>query len=70
MVGSSGARPAVDVQEDPEEPKVEKAKRVSPARYKQRTEVFEQLMKYVNSDAKQPDKDLIRLINVDSEDVY
>ena len=70
MVGSSGARPAVDVQEDSEEPKVEKAKRVSPARYKQRTEVFEQLMKYVNSDAKQPDKDLIRLINVDSEDVY
>lgn len=37
----------------------------SVARYKQRTLVFEELLKLVNEDAKQPERDLLDLINVD-----
>ncbi|KAH9920145.1 Muskelin N-terminus-domain-containing protein [Fomitopsis serialis] len=39
--------------------------RPSPARFKQRTEVFERLLVFVNADAKQPDKSLLELINTD-----
>jgi muskelin len=42
----------------------------SPDRYKQRSEVFEQLMIFVNTEAKQPEKDLMRLINVDSGGIF
>ena len=65
----SSSRSVVSMQEDPGEQKLDRARLASPERYKQRTEVFEQLMAFVNSDAKQPDKDLIKLINVDSLDV-
>ncbi|KAL4244322.1 CTLH complex component protein [Abortiporus biennis] len=40
----------------------------SAARYKQRTEVFEQLLKFVNEDARQPERDLVNMINVDQDD--
>ncbi|EKM48670.1 uncharacterized protein PHACADRAFT_108484, partial [Phanerochaete carnosa HHB-10118-sp] len=63
-------RSVVSMQEDPAEQKLDRACPASPERFRQRTGVFEQLMAFVNSDAKQPDKDLIRLINVDSADVY
>ncbi|KAH8107718.1 Muskelin N-terminus-domain-containing protein [Cristinia sonorae] len=37
----------------------------SPERYKQRTEIFEKLMKFVNEDARQPDQNLWDMIDVD-----
>lgn len=37
----------------------------SPERYKQRTEVFENLMKFVNEDARQPEQNLWDMIDVD-----
>ncbi|THH29268.1 hypothetical protein EUX98_g4922 [Antrodiella citrinella] len=37
----------------------------SPERYKQRTEVFEQLMKFINEDARQPEQNLWDMIDVD-----
>lgn len=66
----SGSRSVVSMQEDPVEAATGRGKPVSPERYKQRTEVFERLMKLVDTNAKQPEKDLMHLINVDSEDVY
>ena len=59
----------VEMQEDPEERRVNGGKPISAARFKQRTAVFEQLMEFVNTDAKQPAKDLVQFVNVDSEDV-
>lgn len=67
---ASGSRSVASMQEDPVEGKTDRAKPVSPARYKQRTGVFERLMKLVDTNAKQPEKDLVQLINVDAEDVY
>lgn len=69
-VSSPDCKSVVSLQEDAEEQKLERARPASPEQYRQRTEVFEHLMAFVNADAKQPDKDLIRLINVDSADVY
>jgi len=37
----------------------------SPARYKQRMDVYESLMKYMNADAKEPDSNLIDMLNID-----
>ena len=42
--------------------------KVSEARFRQRTEVFEELMKFVNEDVKQPERDLFSLINIDQEE--
>lgn len=67
---ASGSRSVASMQEDPVEATTDRAKPVSPSRYKQRTGVFERLMKLVDTDAKQPEKDLVQLINVDAEDVY
>ncbi|KAH9944718.1 Muskelin N-terminus-domain-containing protein [Amylocystis lapponica] len=36
-------------------------------RFKQRTQVFERLLLFVNADARQPEKDLLDLINTDEE---
>lgn len=42
---------------------------ISDTRFQQRTEIFERLMTLVNEDARQPDKDLMRMINVDQSEV-
>ncbi|OCH88092.1 hypothetical protein OBBRIDRAFT_780673 [Obba rivulosa] len=39
----------------------------SPARYRQRMQVFERLLVFINQDAKQPDNDLLNLIDTDEE---
>jgi len=53
-------------EEDPGERALsEGAQPPSPARYKQRLEVYEKLMKFVNADAKEPDKSLLDLISFD-----
>ena len=62
--------PGVRIHENLPEKTSEGSGLPTPNRYKQRTDVFEKLMAFVNADAKQPEKDLIRLINVDSDDVY
>ena len=67
---STEPRSVTSLLEDPVERKSHVDEPVSAARYAQRREVFELLMKFVNADAKQPDKDLVRLINVDSADVF
>jgi muskelin len=41
---------------------------ISDTRFQQRTEIFERLMTFVNEDARQPDKDLMRMINVDQSE--
>jgi len=60
---------AVESQIRPEEDPQEVAPRVSAApsaaRFKKRTQVFEKLLTFVNEDAKQPDKNLLDLINTD-----
>lgn len=60
---------AVESQIRPEEEPQEVAAPVSAdpstARFKQRTQVFEKLLTFVNEDAKQPDKNLLDLINTD-----
>ncbi|EED85132.1 predicted protein [Postia placenta Mad-698-R] len=40
----------------------------SPARFKQRTELFEKLLLFVNTSAKEPEKDLSELVNTDREE--
>ncbi|KAI0084905.1 Muskelin N-terminus-domain-containing protein [Irpex rosettiformis] len=55
--------------QDPIERAVNGGNVVSDTRFKQRTEVFERLMAYVNEDVKQPDKDLMHMINVDRSEV-
>ncbi|EED81562.1 predicted protein [Postia placenta Mad-698-R] len=40
----------------------------SPARFKQRTELFEKLLVFVNTSAKEPEKDLSELVNTDREE--
>lgn len=37
----------------------------SPERFRQRTEMFERLMAFINEDAKQPDKDLLDILSND-----
>lgn len=41
----------------------------SALRFQQRTAVFEELMTFVNADARQPEKDLLLMINVDQSEV-
>lgn len=64
----SPARSVVSMEEDPIEHEIAGGKAPSAERYKERTAVFEQLMAFINEDAKQPDKDLLRMINVDQGD--
>ena len=60
------ARSVVSMEEDPVEHEInDGGKAPSAERYKERTAVFEQLMSFVNEDAKQPDSDLLRMFNVD-----
>lgn len=63
-----GSRPLLSYVPDASERKINEGNAPSAARFKQRTQVFEELMEYVNDDAKQPDKDLMLMINVDQED--
>ena len=65
---ASIVRPAVTFEEDPIEHDLQEAEPPSAELFKQRTEVFEQLMTFVNEGAKQPDKDLLKLINIDQGD--
>ena len=37
----------------------------SPERFRQRTEMFERLLAFVNADAKQPDEDLMEMLSAD-----
>ena len=67
-VGGDALRPAVSMEEDPIEREVNGGKPPSSERYKERTTVFEQLMAFVNEDAKQPDKDLFSMVNSDRGD--
>lgn len=61
-------RSVINMDEDPVERELNNGKTLSAERYKERTAVFEQLMGFVNEDAKQPDKDLLRMINIDQGD--
>lgn len=61
-------RQAVTMQADPIEREISGGKAPSAEIFKERTDVFEQLMVFVNDDAKQPDKDLIKLVNLDKGD--
>lgn len=61
-------RPAVNMEEDPIERELNDGKPPSAELYKERTAVFEQLMTFINEDAKQPDKDLLKLISTDQGD--
>lgn len=65
-----GPHPVASLQEDPQEKNLGGKRPPSAARFRARTEVFEELMTFVNVEAKQPDNDLVRLINVDSGYVY
>ena len=57
------------VVQDPVERALNGGKAVSETCFVQRTEVFERLMAYVNEDMKQPDKDLMHMINVARSEV-
>lgn len=61
-------RSVINMDEDPVERELNNGKTLSAERYKERTAVFEQLMGFVNEDAKQPDKDLLRMIDIDQGD--
>lgn len=37
----------------------------SPERYRQRTQMFERLLAFVNQDAKQPDENLLEMLSTD-----
>ena len=64
--GVGEALPVISLQEDPEERTLSGGhSSPSPERYKQRTEVFERLMQFVNEDARQPEEDLWDMIDVD-----
>ncbi|KAI0949078.1 hypothetical protein AcW1_008781 [Taiwanofungus camphoratus] len=63
------SRSVVGMEEDPVERTLCTEGTSSPVRFKQRMAVFEKLMTYVNEDSKQPDKDLLDLINTDGGDV-
>ncbi|KAJ3533193.1 hypothetical protein NM688_g7313 [Phlebia brevispora] len=62
-------RPVVSMEEDPIERELVGGKAPSAELYRERTAVFEQLMTFVNEDAKQPDKDLLKMIKVDEGDL-
>ena len=57
----TGRQPVVSMEEDPIEAGIAGGRAPSAKRYEERTAVFEQLMVYVNEDAKQPDKDLLAM---------
>lgn len=61
-------RPAVNMEEDPIERELNDGKPPSAELYKERTAIFEELMTFINEDAKQPDKDLLKLISIDQGD--
>ncbi|CAL1706336.1 unnamed protein product [Somion occarium] len=53
-------------EEDPSETRAQgEVPPPSAARYRQRTQVFEELLQFVNEDVRQPDRDLLELINID-----
>ncbi|KZT71745.1 hypothetical protein DAEQUDRAFT_776737 [Daedalea quercina L-15889] len=59
------SRVAVTYAEDPLEEAKYGGSHPSPARFKQRTQVFERLLVFVNADAKQPNRSLVDVINAD-----
>ncbi|KAI9062824.1 hypothetical protein FKP32DRAFT_1572733 [Trametes sanguinea] len=59
---AAASRPASVVRWE-KDPSEEEGGAPSPQRYRQRTEVFERLMVFINEDAKQPDKNLIDMIS-------
>lgn len=67
-VGQQSPETAVTYEEDPAEAAMGVDPRPSPARFRQRTQVFERLLTFVNADAKQPEKNLLDLINTDDMD--
>ncbi|TFY55491.1 hypothetical protein EVJ58_g8218 [Rhodofomes roseus] len=58
-------RVPVTYDQDPLEETIQSGSQPTPARFKQRTEVYERLLVFVNADAKQPDRSLVDLINTD-----
>ncbi|KAL6298386.1 Muskelin N-terminus-domain-containing protein [Sparassis latifolia] len=67
--GVTISQPVVRLEVDPGERAGSGRSPPSPARFKQRTDVFETLLLYVNEDAKQPEKGLLELINTDGLDL-
>ncbi|THH02259.1 hypothetical protein EW026_g555 [Hermanssonia centrifuga] len=59
----------ISMDRDPEEKDINGGIPSSAEQFKQREKLFEMLMEYINEDAKQPDRDLMRLINVDGDDL-
>ena len=58
----SGSGSVIRFDEDP----VEKGGNPpSPERYRQRTQIFERLLAFVNDDAKQPDENLLDMLSAD-----
>lgn len=55
--------------EDPDEIAPTSGNPPSAMRFRQRTTVFEQVMTFINADARQPEKDLLLMINVDQSEV-
>ncbi|CCM02310.1 uncharacterized protein FIBRA_04401 [Fibroporia radiculosa] len=62
--GGLESQPVIRLEEDPAET-LSVGVPPSAERFKQRTEVFEKLMVFVKEDAKQPDRNLLDLINTD-----
>lgn len=60
-------RSVVRLEEDPTENDLHSGTTLSGERYKQRTEVFERLLQFVNEEAKQPQKDLLDLVDMDED---
>lgn len=66
--GQQSTETAVTYEEDLVEAAMNVGCRPSPTRFRQRTQVFERLLTFVDADAKQPDKSLLDLINTDGID--
>lgn len=66
--GQQSLETAVTYEEDPVEEAMGIDSRPSPARFRQRTQVFERLLTFVNAGAKQPEKNLLDSINTDDMD--
>ena len=64
--GKQSVETVVTYEEDPAEAAMKDGSRPAPARFRQRTQVFERLLTFVNADAKQPEKSLLDLINTDA----
>lgn len=65
LPGSSDARPLITFEEDQVETGMHTGSPVAPARFTQRTAMFERLLKFVNDDAKEPENDLLDIIPMD-----